>query len=980
MASSSKMQCTVEDENEEEEFEHFDDFTLASSWERFISEIEAVCRQWLADGPKNLLQKGAVHLGSSKNLYKVKSELKYFTKSYCMEYYFGTAIDGKILDWDFTLHDLQLSFGVKEFLVIAPQSASGVILDAPEASKLLSAVAIALSNCSSLWPAFVPVHDPSRKAYIGIQNMGTVFTRRFEADRIGSQVPLKLMHLEGLYELFVSKFAFSTLDFSMDFFKVHFAMKLTYRTLPYDDDDDGDGEIQGADVEVSESSGIPGGDTHHKTQWDDDCPWSEWYSAEDPVKGFELIAIWSEKTVENSLEMAELENASPHEADKWFIFLNSSPNLNNDSTGNTIGFASQLSLLVNALDMSFEAQFMEDFVSVENSAPDNLKSSAVIPPPTVLDRVLKDLFHEGVQLFDFNSGEHRNSRAIKGAPFESLFAQFCLHSLWFGNCNIRAIAVLWIEFVREVRWCWEESQPLPRMPTHGVIDLSTCLVNQKLHMLAICIEKKRQLNPEYQVGARNKDHDSADVQEDGQVGGNLSHTRVLSEGSVGERDSPSLSDHLRDSETTTSRFNSAADRIIPSLSDHLLDSETTTSRFNSEPQDATSGDLRPADCIRKGSAGAVGIMLLNACHSMHAPLTQEAPLMTEDMHEERLHAVEVFGDSFNFSAQLERDILSSDMSAFKAANPDAVFEDFIRWHSPRDWENDDIEKGGVSKNDAMEDLKNDWLPRGRLSERMSEHGNSWRKIWNDVPALPVSEQKPLLDPNREGEKVLHYLETLRPHQLLEQMVCTAFRASADTLNRTTFGDLKQMTTKIGQLYLTLASTLKPLQANRLSVNSEITEDLRRLCVVFKHVEKLLILAASLHRKFLQAPRLSEAIFSDYYNFYLPKLGMGSEGGELHPEFDKKQQVRIQERDVVAKMFTPPTANQSWRKVLSMGNLLNGHEPILREIIFSMSDEVRGSYYAAFTPKGYQKEIETYRMYICGTSNDLGVALSVASCD
>lgn len=62
----------------------------------------------------------------------------------------------------------------------------------------------------SLWPAFVPVHDPSRKAYIGIQNMGTLFTRRFEADRIGSQVPVKLMHLEGLFELFVSKFVRSS--------------------------------------------------------------------------------------------------------------------------------------------------------------------------------------------------------------------------------------------------------------------------------------------------------------------------------------------------------------------------------------------------------------------------------------------------------------------------------------------------------------------------------------------------------------------------------------------------------------------------------------------------------------------------------------------------------------------------------------------------------------------------------------------------
>jgi len=36
--------------------------------------------------------------------------------------------------------------------------------------------------------------------------MGTTFTRRFDADKIGSQVPVRLMHMEGLYELFVTKF------------------------------------------------------------------------------------------------------------------------------------------------------------------------------------------------------------------------------------------------------------------------------------------------------------------------------------------------------------------------------------------------------------------------------------------------------------------------------------------------------------------------------------------------------------------------------------------------------------------------------------------------------------------------------------------------------------------------------------------------------------------------------------------------------
>lgn len=80
------------------------------------------------------------------------------------------------------------------------------------------------------------------------------------------------------------------------------------------------------------------------------------------------------------------------------------------------------------------------------------------------------------------------------------------------------------------------------------------------------------------------------------------------------------------------------------------------------------------------------------------------------------------------------------------------------------------------------------------------------------------------------------------------------------------------------------------------------------------------------------------------------------------------------------MFVPPTANQSWRKVLSMGNLLNGHEPIVREIIFSLRDRVSGNHYAARSGNVSQQEIQTYRMYICGTSNDLRVALSVVSGD
>ncbi|RYR29677.1 hypothetical protein Ahy_B01g054128 isoform A [Arachis hypogaea] len=71
---------------------------------------------------------GAIPLENSKNTYKIKPKLQYDVKSYCMEYYFETKIGanfdylfclqmfGKSFDWNSTFHDLQLCFGVKEFL------------------------------------------------------------------------------------------------------------------------------------------------------------------------------------------------------------------------------------------------------------------------------------------------------------------------------------------------------------------------------------------------------------------------------------------------------------------------------------------------------------------------------------------------------------------------------------------------------------------------------------------------------------------------------------------------------------------------------------------------------------------------------------------------------------------------------------------------------------------------------------------------
>lgn len=57
-----------------------------------------------------------------------------------------------------------------------------------------------------------------------------------------------------------------------------------------------------------------------------------------------------------------------------------------------------------------------------------------------------------------------------------------------------------------------------------------------------------------------------------------------------------------------------------------------------------------------------------------------------------------------------------DMQAFKAANPHAILEDFVRWHSPKDW----IQ----GSEDEQE---------GHLSARMADPKNIWQELWKVTP-------------------------------------------------------------------------------------------------------------------------------------------------------------------------------------------------------------------------------------------------------
>lgn len=61
-------------------------------------------------------------------------------------------------------------------------------------------------------------------------------------------------------------------------------------------------------------------------------------------------------------------------------------------------------------------------------------------------------------------------------------------------------------------------------------------------------------------------------------------------------------------------------------------------------------------------------------------------------------------------------------------------------------------------------------------------GNAWQQLWASAAALPAARQRPLLDPQLEGERVLHLLETLPPAALFAELLAVGYSAAVQLLS------------------------------------------------------------------------------------------------------------------------------------------------------------------------------------------------------
>ncbi|WIA40073.1 hypothetical protein OEZ86_013488 [Tetradesmus obliquus] len=126
--------------------EGFHDYTLATNLERLVAQVEQCFRGWMLTGLENISHMPPA-TGPDKqptNVVRVSNALKH-------------KLPWREQPYVLTLH---------------PASYSRRLLDAAEASSLMSVGRLALAGGGVGWPLLMPVHDALRDAYCGTAQVG----------------------------------------------------------------------------------------------------------------------------------------------------------------------------------------------------------------------------------------------------------------------------------------------------------------------------------------------------------------------------------------------------------------------------------------------------------------------------------------------------------------------------------------------------------------------------------------------------------------------------------------------------------------------------------------------------------------------------------------------------------------------------------------------------------------------------------------
>eukprot|EP00002_Diphylleia_rotans_P014434 TRINITY_DN2813_c0_g1_i3.p1 TRINITY_DN2813_c0_g1~~TRINITY_DN2813_c0_g1_i3.p1 ORF type:complete len:855 (-),score=168.53 TRINITY_DN2813_c0_g1_i3:344-2908(-) len=732
-----------EEEDDVEESFEIVDYTVASPWEKFISRIEESIRTWVAVGQS----------ASPKTVEMIPFD----HQSYQLAYHDFSTLDlggsrshyVSMLDASQDLippcHVIQHYFGLDRFIILSP--ASGTDAEPDDVCLLLSSLRIALSNIQCEIPCFVPVRDVSNKSFVGYASCGA-YSTRFEADSSYSAPP-SLTHLSGLTDLLVTRAA----SHHQQELKVTVSAKLRYM-LSFSSSTARD-SWRGAWIKTKDLTDTSSVEEEYINpgSWFVSTPWGP---KQDPIEALQVSAIWSEFREDELIDNTSFSHLKPASAPQWMIQVSHASNID------PLAYAYSRSFRKLVVTMK-EIEALQSFIVLPpNGIPSNptaewtsaaLKTisasiqSTKLPSAEDINAVLQDMFDN--QAVATSVKKSMSIKATDPGSLVTLIAHYMS-----DMPGVIAMSFLWKEIVHEMRWHWENSIPIPRV-TPGLPDTRHNLLSQKLQMLNCCIEERRK------ASERERDRKPSDEEE------NVAEDAPASDANIGKVDADSETDGW-------------------DLEDNLEASQLSVSTTDPSLVTAIVGtnEIETPVGIKSVIPGA---LLLKTGTPMHEPVTQSCPPMTEDMIVQQQEIFALLGSSeeaTNYRARLQSASLSSDMQAFKAANPGSMLEDFVRWHSPRDWIVDEDGSNGDELDSGVAENQPRTVVHGRLSQRMQQPGNLWQTLWEESAPIPAEKQAALYDYTKEAEAVLDYFETVNPSELMEQLAlvmlsdfCFIMRAS-----------------------------------------------------------------------------------------------------------------------------------------------------------------------------------------------------------
>ncbi|CAM1322145.1 RAB3GAP1 (predicted) [Pycnogonum litorale] len=752
------------------------DFTTASDWERFIVQIEATIHEWKLSSvrkkpplKKDELSK-KIWCHSSQNLQFVNFEFvisHYYMKrdedetiineeeSEADESLPSALIEMASTENDFPSdsHCLTRWYGLTEFMILRASFIEGISTET-RAKLLLSSAAIALNNTNCHIPLFVQVHQLSQEFYIGICEVANIRTN-YEMVYL-KRLPSQCNHLAGLLDVFKSKLANPLTVPQSVKVSIRFTYTLdnwTHHVWPQLPPDIA--KFMG-EVGVTKFGELPSG------------------AFEDPISQLHLCTTWPYLSEDVVVDSAVFTDLNPVHAPEWMVKLCVKSNLQcllfeylsdfrrlcrrRETSAHVLGHEIEEDdddgvKISQALEkLTDHAVKIPTLSSVVSRAKSRLHAQGEAPISTeLIIKILQFIFPDAaVIITDCISDENlimdceentilqnlkEQMKTLKSAPVSSLTSRLALAMCHINHSygGLRGVAHLWQEFVLEMRYRWENQYPLPCME-FGMPNLGCCILHQKLQMLNCCILRKK--TRESQIGKRSSaPQASVDISDD--------------------------EDEFFECEETV---NDADKNLKSSIDSDGLESRSST--VHDESTTAPEGRQ-----TRFGDSKILGTDI-----SIYIPETQEPAPMTEDLLEEHAKVLLQLGtdsEGSHLRAKMQSASLMSDMGAFKAANPEAGLEDFVRWYSPRDWMEEEI----------VDEISGKTQIKSHLSARMMIPGNMWQDVWENSKPIPARRQKRLFDDTKEAEKVLHFFASLSPAQVAMHLFPMLIHSSIVTLIR-----------------------------------------------------------------------------------------------------------------------------------------------------------------------------------------------------